>query len=102
MSVPLFSRKFLAATGTAAIMSICWALCQWLPGAREYFSTLITGLVGIFTTYSAANVAQDHVMSKAHREEHVEATTVTRTVSNTPASTAPGTGQSAQAEPVTE
>lgn len=59
---PFFTRKFVAATLTAALMFIAWVLCQWLTSAREYLPTLITGLGAALTAFTAGNVAQDHVL----------------------------------------
>jgi hypothetical protein len=56
------TRKFVAATLTAFLMSICWIVSQWLPGAREHLPALFTGLVAALSAYTAGNVAQDHVL----------------------------------------
>lgn len=56
------TRKFVAATLTSMLMFGAWLLCQWLPAAREYFGTLVTGLVSGLTAYTAGNVVQKHVL----------------------------------------
>jgi hypothetical protein len=59
------TRKFVAATMTAALMFIAWVLCQWLSFARENFGTLVTGLCGALSAYTAGNVMQDHVFTRS-------------------------------------
>lgn len=98
LATKFVTRKFIAATGTAIIMTMCWILCQFLPLSREYFGTLVTGLAGTLAVYSGANVVQDHVMGRVPSQEHVETNTVTRTVSNTPSP--PSQAQPHQAEPI--
>lgn len=61
---PFFTRKFAAATMTAALITVCWFASNWLPGAAEHFGTLVAGLGASLGAFSAANVVQDHVMGK--------------------------------------
>jgi hypothetical protein len=58
------TRKFVAATLTAALLAICWVLCNWLTAARDNYGTLATSLVAALSAYTAGNVMQDHVLSK--------------------------------------
>lgn len=58
------TRKFVAATITALLMTICWVLTNYLHLAAEYFGTLVTGLGGALTAYTAGNVFQDHILTR--------------------------------------
>lgn len=58
------TRKFVAATGTAVLMTAAWVASNWLHAAASSFGTLVTGLGAALTAYTAGNVAQDHVMTR--------------------------------------
>lgn len=59
------TRKFVAATLTAGLMFVAWLLSEWLPGARTNFGTLVTGLAGALTAYTAGNVVQDRFLAQS-------------------------------------
>ncbi len=64
MHPKFWSRKLLAATLSAGLLAVCWIACQWLVFAREYYSTLATSIVALFTAYSGANVVAGLVATK--------------------------------------
>lgn len=59
-----WSRKLAAASLSAGLLAVCWVLCQWLSLSREYFGTLCTSIVALFTTYAGANVAHGTFVGK--------------------------------------
>jgi hypothetical protein len=63
------TRKFVAATGTAVLMTASWILSNWLHQAASSFGTLVTGLGGALAAYTAGNVAQDHVLTRNKPED---------------------------------
>ncbi len=60
-----WSRKLLAATLSAGALVLSWVACQWLTVAREYYGTLATSVVALFTAYSGANVAAGIVAKRS-------------------------------------